>query len=306
MKTGYMREYIALAKNLNYSHTANELFMAQPVLSRHIAAIEKELGCRLLNRTKHSVSLTPIGKIVLEEFKVIIKHYDALTAKVCDLSGGFTGMIHIGMSSDAIEEYFTPIANFFKNNYPNIKLPFHSLPPHKMLDKLCKDKLDIGLIFCSDVLDSEAICYHPVGREKIVLMVSDKHPFAALPNVRLEDILCQTIIFSQRVNDFQEYIKTFLIDHNLTLPEFHTIDYGEQIDLLPFLIREENGVAFVPSYMKSIQRKNIVFVDIADYDLSLAVVLAYKADNSNPALPFFLKQINIIFNQSRCTQLVEP
>ncbi|AHF11321.1 helix-turn-helix domain-containing protein [Dehalobacter restrictus] len=74
MKISYMHEFIALAENLNYSHTAEELFISQPALSRHITAIETDIGIQLLKRTKHSVELTPMGMIVVSEFKKLLNN----------------------------------------------------------------------------------------------------------------------------------------------------------------------------------------------------------------------------------------
>lgn len=295
LKISYMREYIALAINLNFTETANMLYIAQPVLSRHIAAIEKEIGSLLMDRTKHHVSLTPVGKLTLEEFQIIVERYDALTSKISLLTAGVAGIIRIGMPSYAIEEYFTPLGNYYKNNYPDIKLHFSSCQTHQIIDNLIKDKLDIGLFFHHDAVNTNQISFHPIGREKIVLMVSDKHPFASRSSIGLSEVLHQPIIFSQSVNDFQEYIKSTLLERGFTLPKITTIDYGQQIDLLPFLIREENGIAFVPNYMRSTQRNNIVFVDIEEIDFSVDVVLAYKAGNTNPALLFFLQHIGQIF-----------
>lgn len=295
MKISDMREFITLAKNLNYTDTAKKLYIAQPVLSRHIAAIEKEIGSRLLERTKHYVSLTPMGKLVLEEFQNIIEHYDSLTSKMSLLSSGYAGLIRIGMPSYAIEQYYTPIMNFFKNNYPDLKLPFFSFYTHQIINNLIQEELDIGLFFYPDAINNNQISFFKIGREKIVLMVSDKHPFASRSSVTLSEILHHTIIFSQSVNDFQEYIKSLLIERGFSLPKLLILDYGHQFDLLPLLIREENGTAFVPNYMKSTQRNNIVFVDIKDNDLYVDVVLAYKKGNNNPSLHFFLQQINQIF-----------
>ena len=47
MEIAVLREFVSLAENLNFSTTAKRLFITQSTLSRHIAALEHELGCRL-------------------------------------------------------------------------------------------------------------------------------------------------------------------------------------------------------------------------------------------------------------------
>ena len=56
-----LREYIALCKHLNFSHAAQELHITQPVLSKHIAALEDELRFKLAERGR-MLRLTPAGE----------------------------------------------------------------------------------------------------------------------------------------------------------------------------------------------------------------------------------------------------
>ena len=44
MKLSVMREFVRLAASRNYSRTAEELYIAQSALSRHMTALEKELN----------------------------------------------------------------------------------------------------------------------------------------------------------------------------------------------------------------------------------------------------------------------
>lgn len=61
----YIREFITLAKYGNYMVAAEELFISQSSLSKHIMALEKELGVSLFNRTTRKVQLTQLGKSFL-------------------------------------------------------------------------------------------------------------------------------------------------------------------------------------------------------------------------------------------------
>lgn len=56
-----LREYIVLCKHLNFSHAAQELHITQPVLSKHIAALEDELRFKLAERGR-TLRLTPAGE----------------------------------------------------------------------------------------------------------------------------------------------------------------------------------------------------------------------------------------------------
>ncbi len=64
MQLDVLREYIVLCKHLNFSHAAQELHITQPVLSKHIAALEDELRFKLAERGR-TLRLTPAGESFL-------------------------------------------------------------------------------------------------------------------------------------------------------------------------------------------------------------------------------------------------
>ena len=55
--------FLNLAETLNYTKTAEELFISQPAVTRHINSLETELGFKLFDRSvKRKIALTEAGK----------------------------------------------------------------------------------------------------------------------------------------------------------------------------------------------------------------------------------------------------
>lgn len=60
-----LREFVVFARHLNFSYAAKELNLTQSTLSKHIAALEKELGCDVVVR-KRQLELTDAGRKLLQ------------------------------------------------------------------------------------------------------------------------------------------------------------------------------------------------------------------------------------------------
>lgn len=76
------REFIVFAKHLNVTRAAEELHVSTSTLSRHLAALEREIGMPLIRREGASAALTPVGSLVLKKASTLVGEYDSLLEQV--------------------------------------------------------------------------------------------------------------------------------------------------------------------------------------------------------------------------------
>lgn len=62
MELQQLRYVIAVSDTLNFTRAAERCHVVQSALSHRVAALEKELGARLFDRTNRSVRLTRAGR----------------------------------------------------------------------------------------------------------------------------------------------------------------------------------------------------------------------------------------------------
>src|SRR5215218_2572484 len=61
-----LRAFAAVARQRSFSRAAAELYVSQPAISKHVAALEAELGKQLVIRGRRPLALTPAGEVLAD------------------------------------------------------------------------------------------------------------------------------------------------------------------------------------------------------------------------------------------------
>ena len=163
MRIEHMREFVAIREEGNFSRAARSLFMAQPALSRHVQEVERELGVRLLNRDKHSVSLTDAGERAYKGFRQILRAYDRLTDDITSYKAGLTGRLCIGMLYYTIRQDFGDAMERFAADYPGVELRRYSYQPQEVFQALAEERIDVGVLPRANYPGSATRTSFPMG-----------------------------------------------------------------------------------------------------------------------------------------------
>lgn len=83
----HLRAFVAVAEELNFSRAATRLFVSQSSLSRQIAALERMLGCVLVRRSTHHVSLTLAGQTLFERVPRVLDDIDDVVSQTRSIGG---------------------------------------------------------------------------------------------------------------------------------------------------------------------------------------------------------------------------
>ncbi len=82
MSLTHIQSFVAVAEEGHVGRAARRLHLTQPPLSRHILALEDELGARLFERTPRGMRLLPAGETFLQHARRILAQVDAAVREV--------------------------------------------------------------------------------------------------------------------------------------------------------------------------------------------------------------------------------
>ncbi|MBR1829870.1 MAG: LysR family transcriptional regulator [Atopobiaceae bacterium] len=193
MDTDRCHEFVVLAQTCNYLQAADQLFISQSSLSKHIKALERELGVELFNRTTRRVQLTEHGRVFLPfARKIASTGHDALVA-LENASDNQRRVLDIGAIPVMVPYGITRLLHDFESNHPNVRLRITEGEADYLRDRLRKGTLDLAFIreWDGDVgndTGDEEFATIEYAEDHLAAVLPANHPLAARPTLRLSEL----------------------------------------------------------------------------------------------------------------------
>jgi DNA-binding transcriptional LysR family regulator len=124
-----LQVFHAVATTGSFSRAAREiLHISQPAVSKHVHALEEELGVSLLQRMGKRVILTEAGQIVQHYAEQVRGFAHETQRALRELQGLQRGTLRLGASSTPGIYLLPPVLAVFVQRYPGITLELSGLP----------------------------------------------------------------------------------------------------------------------------------------------------------------------------------
>jgi len=136
--------FIVLARQPSLAAAAQEMGITPPNVSRRLAALEKRLGLRLLNRTTRRLSLTAEGQRYLAEGEQILRDLEGLEASLAADRQTPKGLLKVNATFGFGRRHVAPLISDFTRRYPEVEVILELTD--RPLD-LIEHAIDVGIQF---------------------------------------------------------------------------------------------------------------------------------------------------------------
>lgn len=207
METGTIKEFVTLAECLNFSEAAFRLFISQSSLSKHIKALEYELGVALFDRTTRSIRLNSAGERFLPYARAIARLCDESEAEIAGFRrramSGFTIAVMQNPQYYGMAKYITG----FRKACPDISFSLVEADEFSLYDMFRKKLVNIFPTF-SNFHGPEEFDFMPMVRSSIVAIFPKDHPCAQAQSVSLRQLAGERLLLPTRGGSLSNLILT--------------------------------------------------------------------------------------------------
>lgn len=187
--------FISAAKHENFTRAAQECFIVQTAMTHQIAALEKELGVSLFERSSRRVKLTPAGEVFLGQAQRIVQAAEDAAALVRAAAENAKRVLRIGYCGRLLRKELPEILSEYARSFPQVKPLLSGGNLAQMLERLqagvvdCVITLEYSHLGALNWLACERLC-----TDRLMVAMRRDHPLAERKKLTAADLVGQPYI----------------------------------------------------------------------------------------------------------------
>ena len=186
-----MRVLREVAQCGSFSAAAEALSFTQSAVSQQIAALEREAGTTLVERSVRGIRLTDAGRALVRHTEAILGRLAEAEAELEAIAGLRGGRLRMASFESAGATLMPLAIATFRGRHPAVELSLSLAEPMDSLPKLKSGELEIALTFDPNdvaVPAGDSIEYVHLIDDPLYLALARDHPLADKRNLRLADL----------------------------------------------------------------------------------------------------------------------
>jgi len=282
-----LKYFLAVAKTLNFSKAADDLYISHSTVSRAVAELEKEFGLTLFERNNRSVKLTPAGEFLAEKAEQLVHLSDELELAMRKFGTDKFRTFRIATFNFFNNAFFRKIEQFRLDN-PSADVVFkHCDMLSEIISSVESGESDVGLTFSFTLEGDSRFSALPIQSGEFVLLVSSANPLANRTSIDIRDPdIEQPMMIDELVYPQVRSVGENALFHKNADQVFRVSDLKSFI----LHIKANMGIGIVPEHLATQVGQGCSLVNLDGVDSTYQLVVFYRRDNRDPLLQKLIKQ----------------
>src|SRR5919204_2278617 len=176
----------------SFSAAADSLHLSQSAVSQQVAALEREVGMPLLERTRNGPKLNHAGRVLVGHAEAAIARLEEAEHQLKAIAGLKGGELRLASFPSASATLLTQALGSFRARFPEVRLSVTEAEPEESLPRLLAAEIDLAIVFDYPMLppseEERDINRVLLLTESMYLALPRGHPLADAETIRLSDL----------------------------------------------------------------------------------------------------------------------
>ncbi|MFN3077437.1 MAG: LysR substrate-binding domain-containing protein [Alphaproteobacteria bacterium] len=233
---------IALSETLHFGRAAERCRITQPALSSQIRGLEETLGVLLVERTRHRVLMTPVGRDIVERAGRVLREVSDLAEAARHASRPFNGTLRLGVLP-TLGPYLLPhILPSLRRRYGDLKLYLREETAHRLRADLLRGDIDAMII--SMAPEENGATSDPLFLEPLWAALPLDHPLVAKPALERVDLAGERLLLLEENHCLRDQVLAFCLEARASE---HTSFRATSLDSLRQMVATGLGMTLLPA-----------------------------------------------------------
>jgi LysR family transcriptional regulator, low CO2-responsive transcriptional regulator len=238
--------FVSLARTGSYTQTGKELFLTQSAISHSIKALERDMGCRLLDKVGKKIVLTQAGEFLLNHAEKILAEMKETRAGLEQLARWGQGRLRIAAGNTACQYLLPTLLREFTRSFPNTLITVEAGDTPLALQLFEANRIDMAL--CIEPKQDKTFQFTRIFADELVFVVSPLHPWAQEGKVNRQGISREHFVLHNRTSYTFRLVEEYFQTEGITLNP--AIEIGN-IEGMKEVIRLGLGIGVLPLWVIS-------------------------------------------------------
>ena len=177
MNPEHLATFLAVCEHMNFTRAAEARFLSQPAVSRHVQALNAELGVRLFEQVGRTLQLTDAGRTLAPLAAELLGNMERVAEAVQRHRDAAVGRLRIGASSTPGLYLLPPALGRFQRAYPGVEVHYRVESSRATEQQLLRNEIDLA--FVGQRPASRDLEARRFADDTILCVCGTAHPLAA-------------------------------------------------------------------------------------------------------------------------------
>jgi len=171
-----LKVFQTVARRLNFTKAASELYITQPAVTKHIHELENHFKVKLFDRNNSGIRLTHAGEILLQHTEELFSFYRNLEFEMNTFAQKHKGKLRLGASTTVAQYVLPPVLAAFHKKFPDVQIILTTNNTEHIEGALKNNEIDLGIV--EGRSKNTSIKYSEFIKDEIVLVSSNNNLYA--------------------------------------------------------------------------------------------------------------------------------